>query len=195
MMKMLVRFYLASYKNASGMENILLYDAQGLYALYGHKSEQVKAAIKDLGRIHNTLYNHFSKTNENYYPGIKYIYIFLKLDYYIPSISNGSKTYNGIDSFEIDKEDIAEVDAMMKLFIEKMIKTEIIKKDSIIVLSPTFGNLLAPVSNSVADLYVDGMLIDLKSTINNRLDKSYIAQIFSYYVFDCFRSIYHEQND
>ncbi|EHP50499.1 MAG: hypothetical protein E7D79_09830 [Clostridium perfringens] len=69
-------------------------------------------------------------------------------------------------------------------FINKFISSDLIRTDSIVIYNPTFGAQSIKVGGADADIYIDGVLYDFKTTKNPGYASKEAMQIIGYYLLD-----------
>ena len=84
---------------------------------------------------------------------------------------------------------IDEVKALVEVFKNKFLDSGIVKKDSDVVYHPYFEPWGSICDGAIADLYIDGMLVDFKSNNKNGYKWLDVAQVYSYYAFNCLCTI------
>lgn len=75
---------------------------------------------------------------------------------------------------------VDDVVKLVSVFRESFISSGIIKKDSIVVCHPWFGT--PELGESIADLYLDGVLYDFKSTKKTGYSWEDVGQVYGYYI-------------
>lgn len=77
---------------------------------------------------------------------------------------------------------INELDNLLKLFEEKFMIPEIINEKSNVIFNPSFGVSSLLVSGADADIYIDGVLYDFKTTKDKSLKQKDNLQMIGYYL-------------
>jgi hypothetical protein len=88
-----------------------------------------------------------------------------------------SKGFEDPDLGKVREEDVRDLRRLISLVDPKQF---VAKKRC--VLNPTFKNASKLVAGADADLLIDGMLIDIKTTKYLKLDREYINQLIGYYI-------------
>lgn len=63
-----------------------------------------------------------------------------------------------------------------------LVRPDVFLSDSVCLLNPTFGDASLMVGGADADLLIDGMLIDIKTTKHLSLDRGYFNQLIGYFL-------------
>lgn len=87
---------------------------------------------------------------------------------------------NLTDVENIPEDIVTELDALLKVFVEKIIESAHITEDSVVVYNPHFGGASFICDGADADIYIDGTLYDFKCTKNKGYNWIDIAQITGY---------------
>lgn len=103
---------------------------------------------------------------------------------------NGAK---GI--LEIDEEIKRDVTKMSEVFNNVFIVSGLVKPTSDVVFNPQFGITSELVGGADADIYIDGILYDFKSSKNSGYKWKDVAQLYGYYLLDCLNKINPLLND
>lgn len=77
---------------------------------------------------------------------------------------------------------IADLNSLLSIFRNDFIFSGLIKSDSDVVFNPHFGIIAMFVGGADADIYIDGVLYDIKTTKNNGFKWQNSAQITVYYL-------------
>ncbi|MEH7463818.1 hypothetical protein V7166_17525 [Bacillus thuringiensis] len=77
---------------------------------------------------------------------------------------------------------INELDNLMALFEDRFMIPEIINEKSEVIFNPNFGVSSLLVSGADADIYIDGVLYDFKTTKDNSLKQKDNLQMLGYYI-------------
>lgn len=77
---------------------------------------------------------------------------------------------------------VDDVVKLVAIFREKFIFSGIVNKDSVVVCHPWFEPWSSEVSGGVADLYLDGVLYDFKSTKKTGYSWEDVGQLYGYYL-------------
>lgn len=82
---------------------------------------------------------------------------------------------------KVDKETISEIVDIGALFLRTFTSTGYLKKDSRVVIKPRFAHW-SEMLGAEGDLYIDGILYDIKSRIREGRKRDEIAQVYGYYL-------------
>lgn len=91
---------------------------------------------------------------------------------------------------DVDDLDIADLRALMSL-----VREENFKARKRCVLNPSFGIASVLVRGADADIIVDDQLIDIKTTKNPGLDRSYVHQLIGYHVLSALQRVHDFEKD
>lgn len=83
---------------------------------------------------------------------------------------------------KIREEIINEVCKLCDVFVEMFLNTNLVTSDSRVVFNPTMGNWSRLCGGADADILIDGVLYDFKSSKNKGYSWREIAQLYSYYL-------------
>ncbi len=75
------------------------------------------------------------------------------------------------------REDVSELENLISVVDKKVFKAK-----KICLLNPTFGKASALVGGADANLFIDGALIEIKTTKHLRLEREYLDQLLGYYI-------------
>lgn len=79
---------------------------------------------------------------------------------------------------------VDDIRKMGRIFTRAFIESKLVTKDSFILFNPTYSDQVTKVLNGIdADIFIDGVLIDFKSTKNYAYDKDNAYQLLGYYLF------------
>ncbi|MBE5800402.1 MAG: hypothetical protein E7321_10730 [Clostridiales bacterium] len=87
------------------------------------------------------------------------------------------------------KETISDVANMAQVFFQVFIIGQIITGQSTVVFNPRFGDMSIVCGGADADILVDGVLYDFKSSKKLGYHWDEVAQIYGYYLLDCLQKI------
>lgn len=93
------------------------------------------------------------------------------------------------DILEIDEEIKRDVMKMSEVFNNVFIVNGLVKSTSDVVFNPMFGITSLLVGGADADVYIDGVLYDFKSSKNCGYRWKDVAQLYGYYLLDCINKI------
>lgn len=83
---------------------------------------------------------------------------------------------------DIDEKLFEDVFKLCSVFEDKFVKTKLIKTDSDVVYNPSFGQMSIRVGGADADIYIDGVLYDFKTSIKNGYAWRDFGQLITYYL-------------
>lgn len=87
--------------------------------------------------------------------------------------------------FDYDTENLCVKDELKRMLVSfRKVFLPIVTKDSIVVYNPHFGIGSRMVGGADADVYMDGVLYDFKTTIKNGWSSADVTQIIGYYLLD-----------
>lgn len=89
------------------------------------------------------------------------------------------------DFLKVVEEIVIDVQQLCTFFDEVFIKGKIIRSDSIVIFHPTFNQFSKACGGADADIYIDGILYDFKTSKKLGYNWSEVAQIYGYYLLDC----------
>jgi hypothetical protein len=83
-----------------------------------------------------------------------------------------------------DKEIILELTKMSKLFIDEFIKKGMVRANSVVIYNPHFGICTKKLKGADADIFIDGVLWDFKTTKHSIAKPQDETQMWQYYIYD-----------
>lgn len=86
--------------------------------------------------------------------------------------------------FWCEEEIVADVINLYDVFVETFLTPKIVRENSVVIFNPCFGNASRMCGGADADIYIDGVLYDFKTTKNNGYTWTEVAQIIGYYLLD-----------
>lgn len=94
---------------------------------------------------------------------------------------NFDSLYARIFDEKLNSESIEEIKKIGALFLTKFVSNGILKKGSDIVINPRFGDW-SETLGAEGDLYIDGIIYDIKSRSKEGYHKDEIEQVYGYYL-------------
>lgn len=82
------------------------------------------------------------------------------------------------------KDIVDELTRLINLFIDTFIKSDLVKENSDVVFNPEFGICTKKCGGADADIFIDGVLYDFKSSKNRGYRWQDVAQLIGYYLFN-----------
>lgn len=95
---------------------------------------------------------------------------------------NFDSLVNKINSTTINKRMFIELSDLARIFINDVILSDIITEDSDVVFNPRFGKAARKVNGADADIYIDGVIYDFKTTKSKAFNINESAQLWGYYL-------------
>lgn len=141
------------------------------------KQEEFKAWSKYIEKASISSYEPISDIDKL----ISGAYYFAKLEQVYRT--GGMLPENGISSLikEPSKELEQDISNLCRVFIERFIDGGLVHSDSVVIFNPSFGIASYACGGADADVYVDGVLYDFKTSKKNGYNWKEIAQLVMYY--------------
>lgn len=121
-------------------------------------------------------------------------YVFAKLEMIYRS--KNVLSFSISPSFFIDEPMTCEIEdeilQMCQVFEESFLSSSLVLHSSFVKYNPTYRHLSIACRGADADIQIDGILYDFKSSIHLGYQWKEVAQIYCYFLFDCLERIYYE---
>lgn len=179
--EVLVDFFDYVYSNCANIPNNIIEKC---------KQEEFDAWVKYLKKVSSSYYEPNSDINK-LISGACY---FAKLEQLYRT--GGILSDNGVSSLikESDQELIQDISNLCKVFNERFIEGGLVSPDSIVIFNPSFGIASYACGGADADVYIDGVLYDFKTSKKTGYSWQETAQLVMYYYLNKFVSSFEEPN-
>ena len=181
----MARFIIAHYIEKDKMKalnNLVCINAFGILknVLTPKQFEFYKMQFFEAGVI---IRDYIMNKTDNYIDIIPYVFLLSKLEQI-------QRTYPLVDPKsvlkDLDNTRMVELENDLKknceVFEDVFIKSELVKKDSVVVFNPHFGMWSVKCGGADADIFIDGVLYDFKCTVSYSYKFLDSAQICGYYL-------------
>lgn len=183
----LARFILSRYTN-SKLDESDLYCRHALNVI----SEQ---RVRDKYQRHINIMRNFEVGNATNSDVMASMTFFAQLEYIARTGEFDQKLYDSL--YRTPNESVFnDLRKQGNLFYLKFIQSQLVKPNSIITYNPNFGEELSKAVGGIdADLCIDGVLYDLKTTKSIGYSKNYAIQIMAYFLFHLLDKLMYDKTE